>query len=170
MADDIMDILKFTIPAITVFFIVYYLFRNFLQQQYQMEVLKNRQLMGKEIIPLKLQAYERLMMLCERMSVENLSYRLTHPDMGVSELKNAMLIAVQQEYEHNITQQVYVSESLWKIIKLAKEQIQGVIAETGGDTPASFMLQVKNKIDDAQADPLAYARSAIKNEAQLLMQ
>ena len=169
MIESLIEILKYSVPALIVFATVYYLFRNFLLQQYQLEALKQRQNMNKDIIPLKLQAYERLIMVCERISVDNLAYRLSNTDMGVKELKNAMLIAIQQEYEHNITQQVYVSENLRKILKLAKDQMQDVISRTEGNTPAEFITNIYKNISETKADPISYARKAIKNEAELLM-
>lgn len=167
--ESFLEILKYSIPAIIVFLTVYYLFRNFLNQQYNLEALKFRQHQSKDIIPLRLQAYERLMMLCERMSLDNLSYRLAHPDMGADELRNAMLIAIQQEYEHNVTQQVYVSENLWKIIHLAKDQMQGLISEAQGNTQAEFLHSVRLRLAQAKTDPVMVARSAIRNEAEILM-
>ena len=95
--ESFLEILKYSIPALIVFITVYFLFKNFLRQQYHLEQLKFRQNQSKDITPLKLQAYERLMMLCERISLDNLTYRLSHPDMGVAELRNALLIAIQQE-------------------------------------------------------------------------
>ncbi len=56
--------------------------------------------------------------------------------MGVNELKNAMLIAIPQEYEHNITQQVYISENTLKVNQLAKDQMQDMISRTDGSTSA----------------------------------
>ncbi|MBL0100379.1 MAG: hypothetical protein IPP49_10315 [Saprospiraceae bacterium] len=167
--ESLMEILKYTIPAVIVFATVYFLFRNFLNQQYQMEALKYRQTLGKDIIPLKLQAYERLMMLCERISLDNLTFRLLHADMGSTELRNAMLIAIQQEYEHNITQQVYVSENLWKIIQLAKEQMQEHISSAEGKTTAELIHNIRVSIAEVKANPVAFAKSAVRNEAELLM-
>ncbi|MFN8337883.1 MAG: hypothetical protein U0T36_02590 [Saprospiraceae bacterium] len=164
-----LEILKYSIPALIVFITVFYLFRNYLNQQYNLEALKFRQLQSKDIFPLRLQAYERLMMLCERISLDNLSYRLSHPDMGAEELRNAMLIAIQQEYEHNVTQQVYVSENLWKIIYLAKDQMQGLISEVQGNTQAELLQSIRIRLAQAKADPIAMARSAIRNEAEILM-
>ena len=167
--ESFLEILKYSIPALIVFATVFYLFRNFLNQQYQLEALKLRQNVGKDILPLKLQAYERLMMLCERISIDHLAYRLGHPDMSTNDLKNAMLIAIQQEYEHNVSQQVYVSENLWKIIQLAKEQMQTVISEADGNTTAELMTSARKHFHEAKADPIAYAKNAIRSEAQLLM-
>ena len=89
--------------------------------------------------------------------------------MGVAELRNALLIAIQQEYEHNVTQQVYISENLWKIIRIAKEQMQTVISESNGTTQAEFIDQVRNRLIQSKADPIVYARSAVRSEAELLM-
>ncbi len=167
--ESFLEILKYSIPAIIVFATVFYLFRSFLQQQYQLEALKYRQNVGKDLIPLKLQAYERLMLFCERISVDHLAYRLGHPDMGAYDLKSAMMIAIQQEYEHNVSQQVYVSENLWKIIQLAKEQMQAVISESEGTTAAEVVANTKKVFSESKADPVAYAKSAVRSEAQLLM-
>ena len=109
------------------------------------------------------------MMLCERISVDHLAYRLGHPDMSTNDLKNAMLIAIQQEYEHNVSQQVYISENLWKIIHLAKEQMQAVISNAEGDTNAALIENAKKHFQESKADPIGYAKNAIRSEAQLLM-
>lgn len=170
MMSDFLDILKYTIPALIVFVTVYFLFKSFLNQQYQMEALKLRQSQSRDILPVKLQAYERLMMLCERISIDQLVYRLTHPDMGCQEVRNACLVAIQQEYEHNLSQQVYVSSSLWKIIELAKNQLQVVISETEGTTVAEWVIQVKKNLTESGSDPVQYAKSAIREEASLLIQ
>jgi hypothetical protein len=109
------------------------------------------------------------MLFCERISVDHLAYRLGHPDMGAYDLKSAMMIAIQQEYEHNVSQQVYVSENLWKIIQLAKEQMQAVISESEGTTAAEVVANTKKVFSESKADPVAYAKSAVRSEAQLLM-
>ncbi len=169
LMDAFLDVLKYTIPALIVFFTVYYLFKNFLSQQYNIEALKFRQSQNKEILPLRLQAYERLMMFCERINTDNLAYRLSSSEMMVSDLKNAMLIAIQQEFEHNASQQVYISDKLWEIIQLVKEQMQTVILESDGQSTAELIASVKMKLASQKMDPILYAKAAIRNEAQLLM-
>lgn len=169
MGESLVEVLKYTIPALLVFVTVFYLFRNFLNQQYQLEALKFRQSQNKDILPLKLQAYERLMILCERISLDNLTYRMVNNDMGSKELRNAMLIAIQQEYEHNLTQQVYVSENLWKIIKVAKDQMQDLISSADGSTNAELLANINKNMVDAKLDPINFAKSAVKKEADLLM-
>ena len=167
--DYLLDILKITLPAFIVFITVYFLFKQYLNQQYGLELLKFKQNQVGNILPLKLQAFERLMLFCERISLDQLIYRLNHSDMEGKDLQRAMLVAIQQEYEHNLTQQIYVSDNLWQIIKLSKEQMQNVISKGHGDTPARFIEDVSRIFNDTKADPLKFAKSAIKKEAELII-
>jgi hypothetical protein len=169
MSDVFLNVIAYSLPALLVFLTVYFLFTRFLNQQLRMEGLKLQRDHAKDMVPLKLQSYERLIMLCERMSVDPLMLRLAHPDLGVKELRQAMLIAIQQEFEHNLTQQLYVSENLWKIIKVAKEQMQTIISAADGASTADFMDDLRTKISELKTDPVAFAVSAIRNEAALMM-
>ncbi|MFZ1748972.1 MAG: hypothetical protein WAU01_02220 [Saprospiraceae bacterium] len=165
----VLEVIKYSIPALVVFGITYTLLKYFFGQQYQLALLKQQDSVRKDIFALKLQAYERIMMLCERINIENLAYRLMHPDMGVGELRNAMLVAIQQEFEHNISQQIYVSENLWKIIQLAKDQLQMLISETEGDSNADYLSKIRKKMMDDKMDPIRYAKTAIQSEVALIL-
>lgn len=163
------EILKYTIPSLIVSITIYILIRNFLNQMYQLQALKQSKRQNKGILTLRLQAYERLIMFCERMSIDNMVYRLNHADMGVKELKNAMLIAIQQEYEHNITQQIYISENLWKIIQLAKVELQELVLNSDGETAVDLISKIRNQMNANKIDPANYAKSAIRNEVHLIV-
>ena len=163
------EILKYTIPSLIVSITIYILIRNFLNQMYQLQALKQSKRQNKGILTLRLQAYERLIMFCERMSIDNMVYRLNHADMGVKELKNAMLIAIQQEYEHNITQQIYISENLWKIIQLAKDELQDLVLNSDGETAVDLISKIRNQMNANKIDPANYAKSAIRNEVHLIV-
>lgn len=172
---QILEILKYIIPALVVFATVYYLIKSFFNAQYQLQALAQQAKSNKDIIPLKLQAYERLMMLCERIDLSALSYRLRIGTMNVEQFQNAMMIAVQQEYEHNLSQQIYVSESLWKIVNLAKNETLSQINIAGQglskEADSSQLIQKLNGIianEDFQ--PLNKAKSAIKQEVSLILQ
>ncbi len=165
----ILEILKYSIPALVVFATVYYLFKNFLDHQYRIEDMRYQQSLGKDNHSIKVQALERLMMFSERMNIDNLYYRLISADVGPKELRSMMLIAIQQEYEHNATQQLYISDGLWKIIQLAKEQTQSVISNAEGNTTIEMMTDMHRKLAEAGANPSAFACNAIKNEGSLLL-
>ncbi|MFZ1704280.1 MAG: hypothetical protein WAT79_08030 [Saprospiraceae bacterium] len=169
MNDLILDLLKSTVPALVVFFTVYYLFKNYLQHQWQMASLENQKNRNNQTFPLKLQAYERLVLFCERITADQMIYRINHSGMDANELRNALLITIQQEYEHNLTQQIYVSEQLWQIIKLSKDQYQAIISETEGTTNATFIHQLYQKVGSLSPNPLDYARTAIRKETEMLL-
>jgi hypothetical protein len=169
MSTDFLEIFKYTLPSVIVFITVYFLLKTYLSHMLQLEVQKHRRESNKESLYLKLQAYERIAMFCERISLDHLYYRLYHADMGVAELRNAMLIAVQQEYEHNVTQQIYISENLWSIVKIAKDQTQDIISRSEGHTPADFFNDLKKSSTSMKIDPINYAKQAVKSEVDVLL-
>jgi hypothetical protein len=134
-----------------------------------MAALENQKQKSDQILPLKLQAYERLALFCERISVDTLLYRINHHDMSGIELRSSLMIAIQQEFEHNLTQQIYVSENLWKIIKLTKDQWQKIISETEGQENAEFVRNLYARINSLTPSPLDYAKLAIKKETEVLL-
>jgi hypothetical protein len=167
--DIFIELVKSTLPALIVFFTVYYLFKTFMKHQWQMAALENQKQKSDQILPLKLQAYERLALFCERISVDTLLYRINHHDMSGIELRSSLMIAIQQEFEHNLTQQIYVSENLWKIIKLTKDQWQKIISETEGQENAEFVRNLYARINSLTPSPLDYAKLAIKKETEVLL-
>ncbi|MDR2937379.1 MAG: hypothetical protein LBU92_00390 [Prevotellaceae bacterium] len=74
-------------------------------------------------LPLRLQAHERLLMLMERISPEALVLRLRRPDASNAELHAELIAAIRAEFEHNLSQQMYVSTELWSAIVLAKNGV-----------------------------------------------
>lgn len=170
----ILEIIKITIPALVVFLTVYYLMKHFLENQYQVKMLDYKQNQQNTTIPLRLQAYERLSLFCERISIPSLVLRVRGEGMTASELRLAMMIAVQKEFEHNITQQVYVSDNLWKIVKIARDDVVGVINLVYSNVDPNADSRVFSKelfqfVQEREALPLDKALVAIKKEASLLM-
>ncbi|MDR1343708.1 MAG: hypothetical protein LBK18_10720 [Prevotellaceae bacterium] len=87
---------------------------------------RNVQLLSaaKEItLPLRLQAHERLLMLLERISPEALVLRIHRPNATTGELHSELIAAVRSEFEHNLSQQMYVSPELWSVISMAKNSM-----------------------------------------------
>jgi hypothetical protein len=169
----ILEILKFTIPALIVFFTVYYLVTSYLEKQYQIEAAKLRQGRQKTTLPVRLQAYERLALLCERISIPNLLLRLRAENSSAAALRVAMLLAIQQEFEHNTSQQIYVSENLWKIIQLARKETEDIINGMAErmekkSNPEELGNMLLAYLSQQETSALLTAQSAIKKEAGLL--
>jgi 3-methyladenine DNA glycosylase AlkC len=122
---------------------------------------------------LRLQAYERLMLLCDRISIPNLIARLRTEGASAQDLRFAMLIAIKQEFEHNTTQQIYVSDSLWKILQTARDNTADIINVVSQkvDTQADagvFVAELMQFLSE-KGDATAMAQAAIKQEATVLM-
>lgn len=169
----IFEILKFTIPALIMFWAVKSLFKQFLQGQQQMRLMEIKQGQQSTTLPLRLQAYERLSLFIERISIPNLILRLRTEGMQAGALRVALMMAIQQEFEHNITQQVYVSEQLWEIIKIARtDSVNLVTGVSENVDPKADAVDLINALfavmEERGASPLATAQVAIKKEAGLL--
>lgn len=169
----IFEILKFTIPSLIMFWAVQSLFKQFLQGQQQMRLMEIKQQQSGTTLPLRLQAYERLSLFCERISIPNLVMRLKTEGMQAGALRVALMMAIQQEFEHNLTQQVYVSEQLWEIIKLSRTDTVNIVTSVaeGVDPKADANELVKalfQTIETRKGAPLLTAQAAIKKEAGLL--
>jgi len=73
-------------------------------------------------VPLQLQAYERLVLFTERVALPNLVGRMNHPQLSARELHMLLLENIKQEFEYNISQQVYVSSVAWDAVQNLKDQ------------------------------------------------
>ena len=170
----ILEIIKITIPALIVFLTVYYLTKQYLDSQYQLRMLDFKQNQQNTTVPLRLQAYERLSLFCERIAIPNLVLRVSNEGMTAGDLRLAMMIAVQKEFEHNITQQVYVSDQLWQIVKIARDDtvttINNVFQEVDPNADAKLLAgTLFNHLQQRDFFPLEKALVAVKKEASLLM-
>ncbi len=119
-ADRIIDLFLFTIPSLITGLIAYYFFKEHTKN----EDGRRRFLLKKELqvnsLPTRLQAYERMTLFLERMTPSNLLIRV-YPISSNKEDYEALLIQnIEQEFEHNLSQQIYVTEKCWSIINAAK--------------------------------------------------
>jgi hypothetical protein len=87
-------------------------------------------------VPLQLQAYERLVLLVERISLPNLVGRMNHPLLSARELQVLLLENVKQEFEYNVTQQVYVTQHAWNAVQNLKDQNMLIINQIANVMPA----------------------------------
>lgn len=166
-----LELLKYTIPGLIVFFTAYYLLKLHLDDRLRMELAAQRNESVKITLPLRLQAYERLTLLCDRAAIQNTLLRIRMPGMTTGELRGALMLAISQEFDHNTSQQLYVSDTLWKIISLAKNETLGIVSETAPDLdPASDSSQLVDALfrvleEKGPASTLQKAIVAIRTEA-----
>lgn len=85
--------------------------------------------------PLQLQAYERLVMLAERIALPNIISRANQPGMDARSMQILLLESIKQEFEYNTTQQIYVTPIAWKAVRELKEQNMLIINQIGSGMP-----------------------------------
>jgi len=125
--DPAWQIAGFIIPALVVFLATYIVLRAFLDRESKMRLIEFRQTKLRESLPVRLQAYERLTVFLERIALHNLLPRVRKGEMTVMEFRNSIINNIRMEYEHNISQQIYVSTEAWGMIRAAKEEIISII-------------------------------------------
>jgi hypothetical protein len=96
-------------------------------------------------VPLQLQAYERLILLADRIALPNLISRTNQPGLNVREMQSLLAQTVRQEFDYNITQQIYVSPEAWEAIRNLKEQNLLIINQVASYLPETASGQDLNK-------------------------
>jgi hypothetical protein len=120
--DVVYELMKITIPAAIVGYLAYLLVRSFLQNKLDEVLITIRQRNQEVVIPIRLQAYERICLLLERISSPNLISRLNNGTYTASEFQTIMIHEIRQEFNHNLSQQVYMSAEAWTYVTGAVEQ------------------------------------------------
>ena len=116
----ILEILGYTLPSLVTGGVAYFLFDNYFRDQQNNRRWLLQKENKKELLPLRLQAYERLTLLMERIHPAQILLRNTPVNNDKKEYENFITNQIQQEFEHNLSQQIYVSGEYWSIIQTAK--------------------------------------------------
>lgn len=90
----------------------------------------------KTITPVRMQAYERMALFLERISPESLVLRCYQPGMDTHLLQGVMTKNIRDEWEHNLSQQIYLSSEAWERIREAKDQMIGIVNSAAITIPA----------------------------------
>lgn len=168
----ILEILKYTIPSVVVFLTAYFMIRVYTRSDQIKKSLENKSMIQKDIIMLRLQAYERLVLFLERISPSNLIMRLDMEGLNADQFQIQLLSVIRAEFEHNIAQQLYVSPEAWQVVINAKEEIIKLIniskeKISGDKTAINYGRTILTNQLDKQS-PVALAISLIKKEASTL--
>lgn len=127
--ETLIDLIKILGPALIVLYAVFLMLRSFQSARLQ----EIREMAYKQsvdsILPIRLQAYERMVLLLERISPSNLIPRLNNGNYTAHEFQQIMIHEIRQEYQHNLAQQIYLSEQAWLYIRSAVEDSITLINE-----------------------------------------
>ncbi len=99
----------------------YYLVKDDIRTYFKLQFSDPKNESSNPLLSLRLQAYERLIVFTERINPSNLFIRLHQPGISIMALQTIILNEIRSEYQHNITQQLYVSSATWDVVKKLKE-------------------------------------------------
>ena len=165
----IFEILKYLLPAIVLYFSIRLVVDAYLKNEERKREANIKSAYNQVVMPLKLQACERLILLLERISPAQSVNRALEPGMKVYELQRTLIKNVREEYEHNVAQQLYISPSCWTLIKSSKEEVIRLVNISASDTDkdasagdmARSLLVHWSQLDN---DPIQLAIGQLKKE------
>ncbi|SFU53825.1 hypothetical protein SAMN05216480_106126 [Pustulibacterium marinum] len=167
MEEQIIQLLFYCIPAIVTGGVAYYFFSLHTKN----EEGRRRYLLHKEsqkdALPVRLQAYERMTLFLERIAPASLTINLTPVTDGKDDYENRLIQQIETEFNHNLAQQIYLTEDCWGIIRAAKnttiQMIRKIAMSEKIDSASKLREAILTEFMDKQA-PSATALSFIKKE------
>ncbi|MES2417017.1 MAG: hypothetical protein V4541_02455 [Bacteroidota bacterium] len=166
-------VLMLAIGGSIVVIVAYFLVKNDIQNYFRWKHIVANKDNSATLLPLRLQAHERLIVFIERINPPNLFLRLHQPGIGIKELQTLVLNEIRAEYQHNITQQLYVSAIAWDVVRKLKDDtiamvnnvVQGLPAEATGVELSKKVLQHMSTIEE---NPYELTANLLKREIHQL--
>lgn len=119
----IIEIVAFTLPSIITGGVAYYFFKTHIQHEDNGRKYIIQKENNKEALPIKLQAYERMTLFLERINPTKLLVRIAPFNEDKHDYEHYLIQQIEQEFEHNLAQQIYLSEDCWTVICNSKNAI-----------------------------------------------
>lgn len=171
MENIFLDLVKIIVPASVVLYAVYLIVRSFINREIQLKQLEIRSRSIETVLPARLQAYERMTLFLERVSPQNLLVRVNTPGISSREFQRVLLDEIRNEYNHNVSQQVYISEDVWTLVRNAKEELILQINEASSQLhPESTSIDLAKRIFELtlskKVDAIGHALIELKKEIQ----
>ncbi|MDR2292068.1 MAG: hypothetical protein LBE11_01160 [Prevotellaceae bacterium] len=170
--NDLTQLMFFLAPALLVAISVYVVLQKMLKNDEMRQNFILKKASRQTTITIRLQAYERLTLFLERISPSSLVLRIHQQNMSSQDFHVLLLSAVREEFEHNLSQQLYISNDAWETVKAAKESIIMHINESAAKTNAEnpslelARLIVESYTGDGKSNLIQAAINMLKNEAK----
>ena len=168
------EILKIVLPALLVLLTAYLLIDKLLRNEEQRRNFEIRKKNNSIVTPVRLRAYERLMLVLERTSPNTIVISTIKPGMTSFDLHTQLIENIRNEFSHNSAQQIYVSNELWNAICMAQESLIQLIngcapkvqPEMEATKLAEIIIQVYSSVEQT---PTEIAAKSLKKEVSQLM-
>jgi hypothetical protein len=172
--ETFMELLKIFLPALLVMLTAWLVIRSILrddQEQRRQDLLLQT---VQTITPVRLQAYERVVLFLERITPESLIMRTARPDMTAQQLQSALVTGVRSEYEHNLSQQIYITNEAWEMVKNARGTVVRLVNSVASQLPPTATGEelsrlLLEEVMEMDAEPTKIAIAYIKAEIARIM-
>lgn len=166
-----LDLIKLVGSGLIIFFAGWYVVKRFYENNYRSSLIQLKKLSLEKTLPLRLQAYERMILFTERINPTNLIVRLHAPGLTVKEFQQQILAEIKSEYQHNITQQLYVNPQSWGVINRLKDDTISLINNASEglppDAPSIELGKVVlTHLSTLETNPYDVALTIIRQEVQ----
>ena len=171
--DVLADLLKITIPAAVLLYGMYMIVSVFLNKEMEKNQIQLKMRHSELILPIRLQAYERICLFLERIALNNLVMRVNNPAYSAREFQQKLLSEIRDEFNHNLSQQVYMSDKAWEMVKGAKEQLYTIINTAAQNTnqdgkSLDLAKQIFELMITQEEEPVNQALKFVKEEIRVI--
>lgn len=179
-----LEIAKYVLPSLVVFLTAWLIIKSFVHTQdkryvAQLEHEQKQRLleikMGnqKSLLPVRLQAYERMALFLERISPGSLVLRLNQPGASILMLQSILVQTIREEFDHNVAQQIYISAKTWDLVKSSRDEMIKLVNSAAMILPPDAKsIELSKKIIELSVElsplPSEIALSALKTEVKEL--
>ena len=170
--EEILEILKYILPAVVVLIATSLIVNKFLVKEIERKQLSIFKENANFTLQMRLQAYERLIIFVERMHPNSMISRFYSKDTTAQDLQLAMVQSIRAEFEHNLSQQIYISHEVWQTIQTVKEQEITMLNRVGSSlplgAPASEFVKALTEfvVTDESVLPTSIAIESIHRKAK----
>ncbi|HEY5589926.1 MAG TPA: hypothetical protein VIK55_02805 [Paludibacter sp.] len=170
-----MEILKIVLPALLVLLTAYLLIDKLLRNEEKRRKFELHKDSKSTITPIRLRAYERLILVLERTTPSTLIVSVAKPGMTNMELHTQLLASIRQEFAHNLSQQIYVSDEVWNYVRSAQESLLRLIntcaAKCNPNESASGLAELIIQVyGSSEQTPSEIAMEKLKMEVRNYLQ
>jgi len=169
-----LELIRYLLPALIMLVVTYIMLTSFMGNEEKKRAYDVRKEGRRNAMPIRLQAYERLALFLERIQPSNMMVRVKAHQMNVAGYQAILLQTIRNEYEYNLSQQIYVSNDAWNMIKGAKDSTVAMINQAAKnlnpDQNAEDLRQLVLQILAAkERSPSDRALEFLKTEVQAEM-
>lgn len=167
---EVLQLFAYLLPAVVTGIVAFYFFKLHTKNEDSRRRFYIQKDAQKNTLPIRLQAYERMALFLERIAVNNLVVRVAPRSSNKEDYEALLVKQIENEFEHNLSQQIYISDACWNIIKTAKSATIRIIRSTGmgsEDSADKLREAILNATID-KASPSSAALAFIKKEVSEL--